>query len=441
MPITTPSEKPKHPVDLNAEFAFVTAGGGSQILWFTTDDMNNPFVDHLSVTTFHERLANRTFTPDGGKPTAVSKMWMQWPKRKTYDGVIFAPNRDNPRFFNKWRGFLCKPLTEEPTEKAVAALERVKAHITNNGAHGNQKDAEWIFGWLAHMFQRPEQKPRTALVLRGRKGVGKSVIFECLRRIIGTHFCLVANRRFLAGNFNGHLEDKIMYVLEEAFWSGAKDTEGILKDLVTGKKHMIERKGRETYEVDNLARVVILGNDDWIVPASEDERRYAVFSVADHNRNDEHFFQGIAEEMDPRLLLKFFMDFDLSKVNVNKAPDTEALMGQKEQSLDPFKMWWVGSLKLGYLIGSPGDEWPENVSRATFRDAFDSFAKSQNVRRPPNPVQIGKMFKQIAPSSATDKVKREGDILYRVYELASLEAARAEWEQYIGGKVKWSENS
>jgi hypothetical protein len=439
IPITKTTEKPRHPIDLNHEYAYVTAGGGSQILWFTTDADGKPFVDHLSVKTFHEKNANRFYFPDGGKKTFISKAWMEWPERKTYRGVVFQPNKEYPDFFNKWRGFLCEPLKEAPTEKAIQALERFKDHIIKNVARGEKEHADWIFAWLAHVFQKPEEKPRTALVLRGKKGVGKSVIFDCLSRIIGSHYLSVANRRYLSGNFNAHLEDKIMYVLEEAFWSGEKGVEGILKDLVTGKTHMIERKGREAYPVQNLARVVILGNDEWIVPASEDERRYAVFDVAEHNKDDAGYFKSIAEEMDHRLLLKFFMEFDLTKVDINKLPKTAALMAQKEQSLDPFKAWWLSCLKAGEVSGSSTEGWPEEISRDQFRHAFLSEIDAQKIKgRLPNSTHIGRLFSQIAASSRTDKMKREGERRYRVYSIAPLDVARKDWERFIDGPVEWN---
>ncbi|MCU9931097.1 hypothetical protein OFL77_27585, partial [Escherichia coli] len=80
---------------------------------------------------------------------------------------------------------------------------------------------------------------------------------------------------------------------------------------------------------DNITRVAIIGNEDWLVPASFDERRYAVFSVGDGRRQDRDFFHNMRvgmEEGGYAYLLKFLMDFDLSAIDVNEAPQTQGLI-------------------------------------------------------------------------------------------------------------------
>jgi hypothetical protein len=89
-----------------------------------------------------------------------------------------------------------------------------------------------------------------------------------------------------------------MFALDEAFWSGDKQAEGVLKDLITGRDHVIEHKGKEPYSVANKTRVVIIGNEDWLIPASHDERRFAFFDVGDGRKQDRAFFQSMREGME-----------------------------------------------------------------------------------------------------------------------------------------------
>src|SRR5262249_45615909 len=131
---------------------------------------------------------------------------------------------------------------------------------------------------------------------KGAKGTGKnSLVEQGIGRILGPHFMATADRRFLVGNFNGHLENLLGLALDEAFWSGDKQAEGILKSLITSNVHTIEHKGKEAYSVANLVRIFILGNESWVVPASHDERRYAVFDVGDRNKQDTKFFTQMRE--------------------------------------------------------------------------------------------------------------------------------------------------
>lgn len=433
--------KVKTPLEeMNERFSFIMLGGQSRILYHTQDEESARETKQCSVHAFHDLLANESYQGDGGKSIPMSKAWMQWKGRRSYDGFTFMPEGcKNSKYFNLWQGFSCEPLEVPPTPKAQRALDLFKEHILVNVAEGNAEHANWIFGWMAHMFQRPHEKPRTALVLRGDKGVGKSIIFKSLAKIARKYSVSVANRRYLSGNFNAHLENTLLYCLEEAFWSGAKDTEGILKDIVTSDQLFIERKGLESYTAKNLLRVLIMGNEDWIVPASERERRYAVFEVGDRNRKDAKFFGPIADDMDPRLLLKFFMDFDLSTVDVNTAPDTMALGRQKVESLPAFKAWWYESLRSGEILGSHSETWPDRISCQDLRQSFLNETKALGGRHYlPGLVAIGRDLKRMAPSV----LKRQdgGESRKRHYVLPSLAQARADWEKYLHQPIDWGDD-
>ncbi len=434
-------KKPRHPVDVvSDEYALVTTNGGVRILWETKDHKDNDRVVHLSIQSFHDKLANKKIIRDE-KPIPVSKIWMASEKRREYQGIIFAPNQENKKFFNVWRGFSVALPVGAPHPKAVRAVELFIEHIHDNVCGGNAEWANWVLSFFAHLIQKPEEKPGVALVLRGRKGVGKNVVVDCIFRLLGDHCLLAANRRYLSGNFNSHLENKLLLVLDEAFWSGDKAAEGILKDLITGSTQQIERKGHDSYTVDNLMRVVIFGNEEWIVPATDDERRFAVFNVGDAKQGNREYFGEIKDGMKlyggDALLFKFLKEYDIN-TDVNVAPKTDALMSQKEHTLGLLESWWLASLKQGSIAGTGIESWPREIPRDQFRSAFYDEMKSQNVRsRLPNAAYFGRQFKQMASSSCTDKMKREGELLYRVYEIAPLEVARQEWEKFIGGKVEW----
>lgn len=434
--------KPRHPIDvMNDEYALVTAGGSVRILWERKNHEGRDGVEHMSVQSLHEKLANRLMMIED-KSVPVSKLWMKSVNRREYDGICFAPNKLVPKFYNLWHGFSVGMPTGEPTPEAKRGLELFLEHIRENVCDGDLELTRWVLAFFAHLIQKPEDKPGVALVLRGRKGVGKNVITDCVFRLLGDHCILAANRRYLSGNFNSHLENKLLLVLDEAFWSGDKLSEGILKDMITGATHQIERKGYDSYPVANLLRVVIYGNEEWIVPATEDERRFAVFNVGDARRGDREYFGAIKDGMKAggdQLLFQYLMNFDLSQVDVNVAPQTGALMSQKEHSLNAMAAWWLASLRAGYVLGSSDHEWPTDMPRNLLRDSFYTEAKAQNMHgRLPNAVHFGRQFGQMAPSSAGEVLKREGDTRYRVYPFATVEQSRTEFEAFVGGKIDWN---
>lgn len=247
------------------------------------------------------------------------------------------------------------------------------------------------------------------------------------------------------GNFNGHLEHCLMFTLDEASWAGDKAAEGILKDLITGKEHIIERKGLEPYAVDNHTRVVIIGNEDWVVPASEDERRFAVFGVADGHKKDTKFFQAMREGMEAggyRVLLRYLLDFDITGLDFNTAPSTRALADQKEHTLEPFQQWWRDCLESGEIRALDFDGWPLEIECERFRAAFRRYAQERNIRsRLPGFREIGRFIKKCAPGLVKKRMSGKDDRGVRLwaYSIPSISKAREEWDAFIDYKAVWDD--
>lgn len=425
--------------ELNKEYAYVLSGNSGHILWETEDADGKAMVQHLDVKAFHEFNAAKTIQfGDSHKP--MTKLWMNDKCRRTYRGFCFKPEKKvPPGWYNLWRGFAVKPSSEkgETHESVRAFLE----HAEQNVCKGDKELTRWLLGYFAHLIQKPWEKPLTALVFKGKKGVGKGALVGRVGHLLGSSFRVGAKKRALVGNFNAHLENSLMMVLDEAFWSGDVEANGILKDLVTGDTHSIERKGKDIYELQNLTRVVVMGNEDWLVPASEDERRYAVFNVGDGRIDDPDFFEDMRVGMEAggySYLLRYFLDYDISGLNFRVAPKTEGLLEQKVASLPPVQEWWFKCLK-DEVIDEALDVWPADISRNFVRDTFYEHLKAKNFRsRYPDPRAIGKELRKVCPSVKSHQPKIEG-CRRREYQIPPIEKCREEWEQFIGHRVKWDD--
>lgn len=449
-PLETPTDPTEiHPYQkMNEEHAFVTAGGGAHILWETTDQHMNGIVEHLDVGAFKLKFAPHRMMV-GKKESSVASQWLEWKGRRSYDGIIFSPGQERQvetgvngatkRYFNLWRGFSCTPADHGSTH---AALDQFLEHTRINVCGGNESLNRWLLGYFAHLVQRPWEKPLVSLVFRGGKGVGKNACIERVGHLLGRHYLLTSNRRYLTGNFNGHLENCLLFALDEAFWSGDKQAEGTIKDLITGQKHVIEHKGKEPYEVANKTRVVIIGNEDWLIPASHDERRFAVFDVGDGRKQDRAFFQTMREGMEHDgypVLLRYLLDYSLAGCDVNCAPSTQGLADQKLHSLNPFHQWWHQCIVDGRLVGSEFEDWPSAVDCERFRLAFQRSCKDRRQTLwHHEDAHIGKLLKSCAPSIVRKRVREGGaNHLAYQYEIPSIESCRKEWDTFIQHAGEW----
>lgn len=426
---------------LNEQYAFVTMGSSHRIIHETTDEDTNYKLDHLNEETFHKKHANLLLQKSDGKSAPLTKEWMRHPLRRSYDGIVFSPGKDvDSRFYNIWRGFTYEPLkeNEEPTFEMKRAWAKFTEHLLSNVVDGDIEHYNWVMNWFAHIVQKPWEKPGVALVMKGKKGVGKNSLLDCVGNLFAPHYMVTAKRRHVVGQFNAHMESLLFLVLDEAFWSGDKEHEGILKDLITGNDVEIERKGVDTYTMKSRLRVAIIGNDKWLVPASEDERRYAVFTVGDARIQDNEFFIELREDMEKggyRYLLTKLLDWELNPTMVRKAPKTEGLQAQKEQSLSYVERYWFDALNKGYFEGVNAfddGEWAPIIDLRTFVESLTNITRSRRSSTWfGSDITIMGEMKDLC----SELVFKNDPTIKMI--LPTLERCRVLWDKKFKSKTKW----
>jgi hypothetical protein len=138
------------------------------------------------------------------------------------------------------------------------------------------------------------------------------------------------------GRFNGHLSDKVILFADEAFWAGDNKAEGKLKAMVTEPRIAIEAKYKDITTGVNRLHIMIASNNNWMVPATPDERRYAVFDVPPDRIGDHEYFAAIRAELEAggyAAMLHDLLHMDLGKWHPRQdIPWTPALRAQIERS-------------------------------------------------------------------------------------------------------------
>jgi hypothetical protein len=436
--LATPDE-PGHPFEkLNRNYAFILVGGRQAILWETTDAEGRDDVRVIAPEAFHADHAAEEIQV-GKKSAPVTAEWMRWKGRRSYAGLVFMPEQEAPaRFYNLWTGFKVPPAVGLAPNRA---LDMWLDHIHKNVANARAEDAKWLIGFFAHMVQRPWEKPLVAAVLQGGKGVGKNAAIEPVLHLLGNHGRVEDSPRMLTGNFNSHLERCLCIAFDEAFWSGDKQAEGRLKGLITGTFHTIELKGYEPYRVRNLTRVIILGNEQWLVPASVDERRYAVFRVGEGRKQDRGFFGAMVAGMQSggyAMLLRYLLDFDLDTVDLGQAPDTEALRDQKRHSMSLAQDFIDEMLAEGRVPGGeftePGQSLIKVKGLTYLPNCLEQWARQKGVRhekRRDARMELKKLLPEALPGTYAVPTKKHGETQQVL--IGPLDQARAEWARYLAG--------
>lgn len=431
---------------VNSDRFTVLTGGKYLVGRERTDPRSGVFsVEWYSPDSIKQHMnALKVETPDG-KQVPLGTWWTSHPQRRQYDGVIFdpTPGANHPELYNLWRGWAV-----DARQGDWSAMQSLIKEVL---CRGDSASYDYVVRWMAHMVQHPSTPAEVALVFKGAKGTGKGTLCRALTDLGGKHGRHVTSSEHFTGRFNEHLADTIILFVDEGFWAGDKKAEGVLKGLITEKTMSFEGKGKPVVQGPNHLHVVMASNEDWVVPATHDERRFAVFETHGTAAKGFKHFGTLIEEGPKRTSLLAAMLYDLQRMDLGdwhprkNIPQTDALVAQKVQGFakDPVSSWWHRCLDSGtiFLGGDPlkgtANLWPtafdvQSSEKTEMVDQLDAHALQMGRRAAHSKIALAK-FLGLVGVDVHARDTRGG----RVWHVPPLEEARKAFEAYVGGKLEW----
>lgn len=357
----------------------------------------------------------------------AAQLWLRHPGRRRYWGVEFNPKpKSGSKLYNMWKGFQVQPKAGD--------WSLMRKHIEHEICRDNPEQIAYVMGWLARGVQKPELPGEVALVLRGEKGAGKGTLANAYGRLFEPHFMAISNKEHLVGRFNAHLKSTIVLFVDEGFWAGDVQKEGVLKQLITEPDLPVEAKYVDLENAPNRLHIIMASNENWVVPVSGKERRYCVLDVSPERAGDMAYFDALRAEMangGTEAMMHDLLQFDISQFQHRVPPATEGLHAQMVLSLRGFDAWWYGKLVRGRI--DDGTPW-KGATPVSLNYLFDDLVKSE--RR--NFLSLEGFLldlKRAAPGLETYEVMAGGKV--RMVKLPPLEKCRAEWDRTHSGQEKW----
>lgn len=333
----------------------------------------------------------------------LAKWWLHSPFRRTYNQVIFLPNKDIPGVFNMWRGFKYKPQSGD--------WSLYEKHIRKNICNGEPKLYDWLLKWMARCVQKPDSVGQVAIVLRGKLGIGKGVFASMLGELFGQHYIATSQSSHLTGKFNSHLKDCVVCFADEAFFAGDKQGEAILKTIITEHTLSIEMKGIDIGPpARNFIHLIVASNQEWTIPAGANERRFLVLDVSSKHMQDTKYFGAIEQQMKSggyEALLYDLLRVDLTgfEDDLRKPPKTRALFDQQMLSMPVESKWWLEKLSQGQICPSHLD-WNSLVQQDRLYDDYVKFSGNKGVRYKSSMLELNRMFREVLPTKTTPVISR-----------------------------------
>lgn len=264
----------------------------------TLDDTSSATGDNMHMMPTRElkesnqaiRLWGVKETSRGPRDAMVSfiSMWLDDPKSRSYSKLDFLPPplRCPPDVFNLFTGFAAEKWQVESSEDVSVWLELLEL-----ACNGDKISADIVETFFADVIQRGGEPSQCGWSTSSHaRGSGKDTLMEVVEQIIGAAYCTVTAspaQELLGDHAVGLLRKLLVHVNES---EDLRKSTAKVRHLVTAKTIQVNEKFMRQYNIRNLARWVVTGNDAGLV---EVNRRFYATQFSQQRVGDTEFWRRV----------------------------------------------------------------------------------------------------------------------------------------------------
>ncbi len=418
---------------LQREYALINLGG--QIRVVRNEEVELMRANRLSrgVSLYQKRdadiLMRRSLVARGfSQSSDVISFFYTDPKTTVFVETAFHPLAQAQNVLNYWR----KPVD------AVAGddIQEIIYFIHNVICAANLETSEYLLNFLAHMLQKPEEKPGVIIVLLGGQGIGKGTFFKLLQAIWKGSVMLVQDIDYVVGKFNSGLERSFVCCMDEAIFRGDRKASERLKTLVTEPFFRIEEKYEPARTIQSFHRFFAATNSKHFGQVDVDDRRYLFLKVSDHKRCDHKYFGRLhvlfGDEGAIAAFVHHLYERNLEGVNIFARPESVEHINQRIKSLQGFARFWHDFL-VQERVGPGGSFMSTDALLTSYADYNEREAKYLPLQS----NELSGSLAEMCPSATRTRQKQSQGYNARGYNFPPLSVCRQEFENWFGAKVDW----
>lgn len=337
---------------------------------------------------------------------------------------VFEAN--GKRYINFFTSFPyeVKPTTDfskEVKEKSQMFLD----HLLNIWCSGKQDQYQYVLRYIGTMlFVR---KVKSMLMLIAGQGIGKSIIFNFLEKMIGSQKTITKSNLDWIGAFNYELANKLIVFLEEIKVKKGQDKEikCNLKEFITGKWFELRQKFKDSDIIPNQLTLILASNYNPLI-IDADERRLFPLDMSHAKQQDKEYFDKLSELRRDKEVIHYLFCFFYEMGQKAKAenwkeknfPKSEKLQEMKAYGLHPI----IKAIKHIYL--ERGNDFITTLQDLT--DKVNDWMSSNTTARKIYDKRVirEEIEKQLRISPITKNIRQEDgrrlQKLYYQYKFADI---------------------
>lgn len=274
---------------------------------------------------------------NGEKDTEFFSDWLEDEDRRSYKEINFIPQHlGESDVFNSFKGFNYEGDSE--WSESDALIKAFQEHISV--LVGNEAQAsDYVLKYIAHLIQKPQHKPNTAIIIKSREGYGKDTLLDILSDLLGAkYFHRTADLDDIFGNYNVDIREKLILQLNEVQGKDGYSQKEKIKNLITEENTIIREKYISNITQKNYIRLFIFSNNLNPIQISHDDRRFTVFK-SKRKPSAEYFrrLHGLRKDKEQlERLMSYLNTLDISNFSPERdRPRTKAYENMRNHNQNP----------------------------------------------------------------------------------------------------------
>ena len=252
------------------------------------------------------------------------------PDKKVYDRIDFYPKPElcPDNVYNLFDGFHITNMEGcELCEEDYEDFEEIKKHIyfiTDDFSNQATACAEYLFDWIAHIFQYPHLKTFTMIILKGGEGVGKSLLVHKIGYMLGKKYYYSTEnpQQHLFGTFNSIGKSRLLINMDEGEKSQTTMFYEQLKNNITEEENTCSAKYEKNTIVKNHSRYFMTTNNEGVIKIGDTNRRFVGFECRHKRKDPTKMLKAFNNDRALYLFYKFLMNRDIKNKKWDDFPKT-----------------------------------------------------------------------------------------------------------------------
>jgi hypothetical protein len=404
--------------------------------------MEEPYVRNL-ITKYMIRIEDEAVDR--------SEIFVRLSAAKILEGFTFKKNADAivGNRLNKVARYPYEP------KRSIEASKPFWEFVREIICAGDEAKYRYLRKWLAWLI-RVTEKPRTAILMIGDKGTGKSIFQKTLCQLVGDANAWTAPdlKQLLDTRFTSSWLHMILVTVEEGSYADAVGNlnnrfKSIISDLKTPK----EGKGKDQEMVNTYLGLTIATNDrDMERLEYEEERRFLVLPVSNHQVQNLMYYKKLVTHLEKTETMQAIMydliHEDLDDFMIQEIPKSLKGLERYLDRLEPLSRWLIEMAALGRIPGlehvmlrhKSANPSPEPILKDEFFETYKSwvFARTGQFS---DEAWFGKqLLSLVGPKTfAESRVNTEGK-RKRVLQLPEMALLRKIIDsKFRPGQATWKE--